>query len=112
MYWNNDKEIREFPARVTVTMSNDMPIPTDMYEEYKEEYDDFVSNVISTSNVDWENEYKCYCLTLQDLLHELKQYVNEELKTKNVKVDRERYLNRLMKACDGWVEESIRVCEL
>ena len=112
MYWNNDKEIREFPARVSVTMVNDMPVPTDMYEEYTEEYDDVITKIISTNNVDWENEYKCYCLSILDLLHELKKYAENELKNANTSMERERYLNRLITSRNGWVEESISVSEL
>ena len=110
--FSTGKEVREFPARVTVTMVNDVHIPTDMYEEYEQEYDETTTKVIDTTQIDWEQEYKHNCITLSDLLHELKIYINNEFKCGNVNLARERYLNRLLESCQGWVEQETIVDEL
>ena len=65
--------MREFPARISVTLEKDVSIPTDMYSEYNEEYDGRETLVIETSQVDWEQEYRSNCVTIFDLLSELRQ---------------------------------------
>lgn len=110
--WDTGKETREFPARVVVTISKDVSIPTDTYDEYEQEYDDVSTRIVDTRCVDWEQEYKHNCLTIDDLLHELGTYIKNEFKSGNVSPSRERYLNRLLDACDGWVEQQTIVNEL
>ena len=110
--FSTGKEMREFPAKVTVVMASNVHIPTDTYDEYEQEYDEMTTRVVDTRFVEWEEEYKHNCITIEDLLHELKTYINEELRTRNITSSRERYLNRLMESCQGWVEQETIINEL
>ena len=110
--WGASKELREFPARVSVTIEKDVSIPTDMYNEYNEDYDGRETLVIETNQVDWEREYQSNCITILDMLNELQQYVNNELRNTPTTVTRESYLYRLLDAASGWVEQNIEINEL
>ena len=111
-YWNKDKEIQDFPARVTITLQKDVNVPTDMYNEYIEEHDGNETFVIETSQVDWTQEYRTNCITILDMLHEFQNLIKKELQDSNTTLPRERYLYKLLDASAGWVEKNIDVDEL
>lgn len=110
--WSSSKELREFPSRVSVTLEKNVNIPTDKYNEYNEEYDGRQTLVIETNQVDWENEYQVNCITIPDMLYELRQYINNELRNANPQPSRKTFLYRLLEECSGWVVQDTNVNEL
>lgn len=103
---------REFEVTISQTLSKIVTVTTDDYiltgdvdEEgnYGTWYD--------TSETDWNKVYNEQHFKIQDLLHELKQYVLEDMKNTGKNTGKGMYLKRLLEACDGWTEDECEVIE-
>lgn len=105
------KEFQEFPVRVTTTLEKQFELPIDSYSEIIDDSAEVPTAIIDTKNVNWEQEYKANCLSIFDLLSELRQYVFNELKH-DISEERVNYLNRLLDASLGWKESNIIVDEI
>ena len=105
--WNEPNKPAELKVQcnVTVTLERKVDVPTQEYQEFKDWDEDLGYQVgIDTSNVDWKKEYKENCVTLPDMLNELKTYVECDISMTGKNTSRGKYLQRLLEACQGWEE--------
>ena len=113
--WNETSNLpRKFDVWVTQTLVKHDVIQTKCYvERYQGKDEDGLPDIeIDTSNVDWKAEWKSECYDIPFLLRELEAYVKEELKeTSKADAPRRRGLERMLKACKGWVVEETEVEE-
>ena len=94
---------REFEVTISQTLSRTATITTD---DYQPEYDEEDGNTYAnTENTDWQKAYENSDFKIQDLLGELKGYVQSDLAMTGSNTGKGRYLQRLLNACDGWVED-------
>ena len=106
----NEVEIpeREFEVTISQTLSRTVTIVTDdYYPEYDEEDGRTYAN---TENTDWEKVYENCDFKLQDLLEELKGYVQSDMAMTGPNTGKGRHLKRLLEACDSWIEDDYEVC--
>lgn len=99
--WNQRVlEERSFNVHVTTVVELDTLVHTDDY--VPECVDEDGTTRIDTSDTDWKQAYKDDCITLEDLLHELKAYVVKELPSvDNEHTRRGRYLKRILRTCQS-----------
>lgn len=104
---------KSFACNVVVTLSKIEYIPTCQYAEVYEDEDGYTScECVPNENVDWKDEYEENCITIKEMLDELKRYVEQDLATSEKDTCMGMYLQRLLKACQGWDVESIYVEEV
>ena len=74
----------------------------------EEGYDDVDFNF---DGVDFVDEYASQHLSIVDLLSELKQYVEYDLSMTGLNTEKGKYLQRLLKECEGWkvVEHNVEI---
>ena len=100
---------KEFSVAVSQTLSKIVEITTDdYYLEYDKEDGYTYAN---TENTDWKRAYENSDFKIQDLLLELKSYVQNDLDTYGSDTRKTAYLKQLLKACDGWIEDDYEVCK-
>lgn len=98
--WNtHDKESMKFDCVVTETLVRMTEVPTKDYKRYEESID--------TDEVDWENEYNEYCITIRDLLFELREMTDKELNRLPARTGRGVFLKRIKKSCDEYLNGKI-----
>ena len=107
----NEIEIPEHDFEVTVsqTLSRTVTITTN---DYNPEYDEEDGNIYAnTENTDWKKAYENCDFKIQDLLEELKGYVQSDMAMTGPNTGKGRHLKRLLEACDGWIEDDYEVVE-
>ena len=110
--WNEPtpQKQKDFSCVVLHELKKVMKVPTDQYHEYKEKGEDGeYIHEIDTGDVDWNDEYKQNCYTINDLLHELEGYIQDDLKRYRGFKRKEKQLNEMLEACKGWETENIYV---
>ena len=96
---------KDFDVEVSFVMRKVAKVTTDDYvPEYDEEDGHTYQN---TENTDWGNAYESSCYTIQELLHELENYVKEDLERYKGNHAKEHKLNALLEDCQGWTVEDI-----
>ena len=104
---------KSFACNVVVTLSKIEYIPTCEYQEALESEDGYTScECVPNENVCWEGEYEENCITIKEMLDELKNYVEQDLDTCEKDTCKGKYLKRLLKACQGWDVESTYIEEV
>lgn len=104
---------KSFACNVVVTLSKIEYIPTCQYAEVYEDNDGYINcECVPNENVGWEDEYEENCITIKEMLDELKSYVEQDIATSEKDTCKETYLKRLLKACQGWDVESTYVEEV
>lgn len=112
--WNEpapNKE-RKFKCNVSVILERVVAVPTQAYNEYMEEDEDGKRMEIDTEGVDWNEEYTNNCITIPEMLAELKAYVEQDLAMTGKNTGKGRYLQQLLEACQNWKKTEICVEEL
>lgn len=99
---------RDFDLNVTVTLSRQVTICTDMY---RPEYEDGCTYA-NTEDTDWKKEYEEKCYTIPDLLNILVGYIKEDLKRYGGLKRKERELNEILEACQEWKVDEVEIEEL
>lgn len=109
--WNEPiQQERAFTCEVTETYTRTVCIKTDKYTKYVEKDEDGTGLCeIDTSDVDWEQEYKDSCYTIQDLLKELNIYLKQELE--NTKEDslKTKRIKNMLSNCEAWEQSELYV---
>ena len=101
---------RDFDCHVEVILEKDEVITTNDYiPEYGTEigYGD-----IDTSETDWDGAYENNCITIPEMLRELKVYVEQDLAMSGKNSRKGKRLQRLLDACSGWVVKETYIEEL
>lgn len=103
---------REFNVTVSQTLSRSTKVSTDQYIPVYD-YDEDMGTIetYDTSNTNWKEVYENEDFKVQELISILKSYVENDIKNTLPKSVKGRYLARLLKACDGWVEDDYEVIE-
>ena len=121
--WNqSDVPEKEFTVTISQTLSRTVTVVTNDYipgaEDVDYEPDDEGGCYASswhddddTSDTDWKKAYEECDFKLQDLIEELKNYVQSDLAMTGPNTGKGRYLKRLLEACDGWIEDEYEVVE-
>lgn len=93
---------KEFEVSVQETLCRISEIVTDNYiPGYRDEEGYWEDD--DTSDTDWEEEYKNQHYTILQLLAELKEMAEKELKTlPKTDYKRERKLKSIIEDCEGW----------
>ena len=100
---------KEFEVTISQTLSRTVTVTTNDYQpEYDEETGHTYAN---TENTDWKKVYEKCDFKLQDLVGELKGYVQSDLAMTGSNTGKGRYLKRLLEACDNWIEDDWEVVE-
>lgn len=100
---------KEFEVTISQTLSRTVTVTTNDYQpEYDEEDGSTYAN---TENTDWQKAYENYDFKIQDLLEELKGYVQSDMAMTGPNTGKGRHLKRLLEACDGWIEDEYEVIE-
>lgn len=104
--WNETRiPERDFKLGIAVTLSRDVTICTDNYlPEYDEEDGHTYAN---TKDTDWHKEYEEKCFTIPDLLNELQSYIKQDLERYKGNASKERHLNEMLEACQGWSVDDV-----
>lgn len=112
--WNEPSppKERKFDCHVIVTMEKDVRVPTQNYNEFVDEDEMGKRLECDTSETDWEHEYNANCITLTEMLNELKQYVESDLAMTGKNTGKGRYLQELLEACQGWQNVETTIEEL
>ena len=112
--WNQEPvPEKEFEVTISQTLSKTVTIKTDDYtrivthEAHNRIYEDYAD----TSYTDWKQAYENNNFKLQDLLEELKGYVQSDLAMTGSNTSKGRHLKRLLAACDGWIEDDYEVIQ-
>lgn len=100
----NEKEIPavEIECDVAITLSRNAIVMTDLYDEDKDGYREFLGTY-----TDVEESYKDQYYSIPTLLEELKKYINGELAGGNISTSRKFELEEMLESCKGW-----EMCEL
>lgn len=93
---------RFFPCTIETTLIKTDYVCTDGYDT-----DEF--GEISTDNVAWRDEYERHHNTIQDLLHELEQYVKADLERYKGNKREEMRLRNILQDIDSWEIEDITI---
>ena len=93
---------RKFKCHVAVTLERDVDVPTQGYNESIEEDEDGKYLSIDTDDVDWREEYDNNCITITEMLNELKAYVEQDLAMTGKNTGKGIYLQKVLEACQGW----------
>lgn len=93
---------RKFNCLVSVTLERIVAVPTQAYNEYMEEDEDGKRMEIDTEGVDWNEEYTNNCITIPEMLDELKAYVEQDLAMTGKNTGKGRYLQQLLGSCQSW----------
>ena len=95
-----------------VTCSQSLSKSTKVYtEEYKLEYDpEYGSNVIDTSDTDWEYVYCEDHHTPLQLISLFQRYLEEMLQPTGVVSRYPSYIKHLIAECEGWIEAETTIC--
>lgn len=103
---------REFNVTISQTLSRSTKVSTDQYIPVYD-YDEDMGTIetYDTSNTNWKEVYENEDFKIQELISILKSYVENDIKNTLPKSVKGRYLARLLKACDGWVEDDYEVIE-
>lgn len=103
---------REFSVTVSQTLSRSTKVSTDQYIPVYD-YDEDMGTIetYDTSNTNWKEVYENEDFKIQELISILKSYVENDIKNTLPKSVKGRYLARLLKACDDWVEDDYEVIE-
>lgn len=99
-YNQSDNDPKEFECKATITLEADVLVETDQYQQYVDCEDG--STYYEFDGVDWEDEYSKSCISIPEMLNELKNYVESDLALAGKNTGRGRYLQRLLDACQGW----------
>ena len=99
-YNQSDNDVKEFECRAKITLEADVLVETDQYQQYMD-YEDG-STWYEFDGVDWEKEYNKNSITLQQMLNELKKYVEQDLAMTGKNTQKGMDLQRLLDACQGW----------
>jgi hypothetical protein len=99
----------DFDLYVTVTLSRRVKITTDNYIPECEDDGHVYPN---TEDTDWRKEYENNCYAIPDLLKELEIYLKKDIESSKGNKRRERRLNELLEACQGWNVDELEVEEL
>lgn len=96
---------REFDVEVSFVMRKVVTVTTDDYvPEFDEEDGRTYAN---TENTDWDKAYGNSCHTIKELLHELENYVKEDIKRHQGSTAKVNRLNRILEDCQKWEIEDI-----
>lgn len=113
--WNKPikpKQI-EFTCEVLHELKKVINIPVfqyDVNEVMDEDGERFYD--VDTRDVDWEQEYKGNCYTINDLLRILEGYIKKDLECLKGDKQSEKELNEILEACKGWKTQNIYIEEL
>lgn len=100
---------RDFEVTISQTLSKTVTITTN---DYQPEYDEEDGNTYAnTENTDWKKAYENCDFKLQDLLEELKGYVQSDMAMTGPNTGKGRHLKRLLEACDNWIEDDYEIVE-
>ena len=100
---------KEFEVTISQTLSRTVTVTTN---DYQPEYDEEDGNTYAnTENTDWQKAYENCDFKIQNLLEELKGYVQNDLAMTGPNTGKGRHLKRLLEACDGWIEDEYEVIE-
>lgn len=103
---------REFNVTISQTLSRSTKVSTDQYiPVYNYDEDMGTIETYDTSNTNWKEVYENEDFKIQELISILKSYVENDIKNTLPKSVKGRYLARLLKACDDWVEDDYEVIE-
>lgn len=99
--WNEQViDPKEVECHATITIETDVLVKTDQYQSHIDDEDG--STYYEFDGVDWEDEYNKSCITISEMLNELKKYVEQDIANTGKNTGRGRYLKRLLNACQGW----------
>ena len=96
---------KEFDVEVSFVMRKVVTVTTDDYTLECDDEDG--STYENTENTDWNKAYNNSRHTIQELLHELENYVKEDIKRHQGNVTKVNKLNRLLEDCEQWEVEDI-----
>jgi len=100
-YNEHEREELPFSCDITQTLSRRVTIKTTDYVEEPEP--DYYETIIDTKDTDWGTAYKENDhLTIPDLLDELKQYVEEDMKTCAAYTGKAKHLKHLLGEINEW----------
>lgn len=100
---------KAFVVTISQTLSKTVKVYTDKYQP---EYDEETGHTYAIiDDVDWKEVYEDSHFKIQDLLEELKSYVQNDMALTGSNTGKGRYLKRLLEACDNWVEDEYEVIE-
>lgn len=108
----NEKEYHDFEVKVTLVLEKQVAVPTNSYKSFVDNTQDIPTTIIDTDNIDWEKEYQNNCITISDLLLELKKYIFQELQSQETPMTRKRFLESILEASNGWKTKNIIVNEI
>ncbi len=112
--WNQveNSEI-ERDCEVTETIARKVTLSTTDYVA-EEDWDDDFGKCISadTSDTDWSDEYSNQEYTALELIAKLKSYVEDDIKNTSPNTSKDRELQRLLSACEGWEQIELEAEEI
>lgn len=112
--WNQEPvPEREFEVTVSQTLSRTVKIKTDDYVHVvtNERHNGIHEDYADTTDTDWKAAYQNADFKIQDLLLELKSYVQSDLAMSGTHTSKGKYLKSLLAACEGWIEDDYEVIE-
>lgn len=107
-----DNRAVERDCEVTETITRKVTLSTTDYVTEEDLDEEFGMHMFSdTSETDWEREYESQEYTVIELIAKLKEYVSKDIKNTTANTGKNRELQRLLAACDGWEQVEINVEE-
>ena len=119
--WNQpDIEEMDFEVTVSQTLSRTVTVTTSDYipgasgVEYEVDDEGHTYAIPwhddpDTSDTDWKSAYESADFKIQDLIEELRGYVQDDLAKTSPNSGKGQYLKQLLAACDGWIEDDYEV---
>ena len=103
---------RKFHVTISQTLSRSTEVSTSQYiPVYDFDEDMGTMETCDTSDTNWKEVYEEEEYKLQELLSELKSYIEKDMKNTLPTSSKGKHLSRLLKACDGWIEDDYEVIE-
>ncbi len=108
----NEQEVpeRQFDVCISQTLSKSTRVTTNDYVPEVDQDEDGVYESADTSDTDWKEAYKNEHLTPLQLIEKFKEFLTKHLPDL-VGISGFKEFKRLIKECEGWVEDELTVLE-